>query len=1291
MSGSLKDLATYVAADRFRSRADPIQPENVVLESYTFLPYARTGVVAVLDRPFDWSLPARATARLAIPVVDGTGAEPAEVEITVRGPGDVTGIDERQVIRCYPRAGSSDALAEEVAHIEFDRPDLPWMFTPAGPTPDRRLVPWISLVVVPVPPGGAHPVRPGQRGGLSRLVTRRGELPSLSDAWAWAHAQVMGPRAAAQTIADRLSPVNATINLSRLLCPRKLQPSTSYVACVVPTFKAGVEAGLGLPVRTTTLEPAWADDADPDAEVVVPTYYWFTFATGEPLDFKLLAERLVPAPAPPGVGRRRLDTSRPGGGVSDVPSGLGRVMVVEGPVVSPGSVEDEPGWPDAADQSWPPAQHQALLDRINSAQAQAFAPSPEPHPVVGPPLYSGAQAARSAVDQNSPPWFAELNGDPRSRVVAGLGTRVVQHDQEPLMAESWNQVAGIETANAALRAAQLGRYVAASIHRRHLAPLPAPALVALTAGAHSRIRRPDEAVVRTVRAKLLLSSLPAGVTSAAFRRLMRPRGPVARFAAADIAARPVKVGALTCDTAELTRDYTRTYVNPDGIDDITAGARRVIGPGLVSHAWSFIGDHRVALDERARLLARPSVTDALVGGGIDHIDPSTVIRPSTAAAAVLTQLLMALPARDLIERDRSAAEVAATLMGQIAAVATHTDRVVIATPVAERALLAGHPTASERLEFTDWVSLVGAKAPGKLFSAEATGTLGGTIVSVTGHLQDLPGSRVDGTETFFSQPGFDPPLVFSDAIGLQARFAEHPDERTDDPKDRFVLAFSRPVIDPILYLGSVASMMRFEDGVRIEKLSGQDGFAVEGNTIHSTAVDADGRVVDKNGVVVLRGTFTTVSFTARTSFSLDGIYLQVAVRTTVLTTVDRPALDGLVDELREVTAHHELGEVYADPGAAADLSRLVSEWQQPEADTLIPGLKTVADRLVPIVGITEDPRDRIHVPDLRLPELLAPALTVARRIRGRLLTHPTWLRADWFDDQRIEPIMAGPRFDHPMYEALDRYDREWLIPGVADLPDPDVVTVLETNRRFVEAFLLGLNTELARELLWREYPTDGRGTYFRSFWTGQPELMQDVHEFGDTSLGEHVDPRFATKLVVLARGELIRRYPGLTAHAVRHASLTPEGRPVFGNGAATAKTLFQINLAPNLLLVGFDLTQAEVDAADAAPDDPIPASGAWWFTFAENPTEPRFGLDDADSAVLTPRDDVSWSALLAEGAPFLRPTPAHSILDGPAPPTPSPVPVIWGADAAAVAHILYNPPARAAFRAAPLLGKARGR
>jgi hypothetical protein len=63
------------------------------------------------------------------------------------------------------------------------------------------------------------------------------ELPDLLESWAWAHAQVV-QMDASQPV-DVLLTAQPDQNLSRLICPRRLEPETSYVACVVPAFEAG--------------------------------------------------------------------------------------------------------------------------------------------------------------------------------------------------------------------------------------------------------------------------------------------------------------------------------------------------------------------------------------------------------------------------------------------------------------------------------------------------------------------------------------------------------------------------------------------------------------------------------------------------------------------------------------------------------------------------------------------------------------------------------------------------------------------------------------------------------------------------------------------------------------------------------------------------------------------------------------------------------------------------------------------------------------------------------------------
>ena len=531
--GSIRNLPQFVSADAYARFSQPLEPEKLVLASYTFLPHVRTGIAATLTTPFSFDAAVRGSVNVTVPVVADVGTTIAgPVQVTVRGPGDVVSINAAQIIRTHPLDGHANSETEDLVHIEFDRPDFPWMFTPTAPDGQGHLVPWVTLIVAEQ--GTFTMDRPPGR--LPRIRVRRDQLQSLDDGWAWAHAQVMGatdnvsPQARA-SVEQRLSGANPTMNLSRVMCPRHLDPNTQYTACLVPTFQAGVEAALGGDVATVNLAPAWTPGGDPNTSVVLPVYFSFAFATGAEGDFESLARRLRSLPAPPNIGRRRLDTSNPGNGIDPIPEGdSGREQIVEGPVISLADPAGEGGWPSLVQQEWPAATTDVLRAQLNAADANLLAPEAQApaEPIVTPPLYAGTHVARTRIDGASPQWFGDLNLEASRRVVAGLGTRVIQMDQEALMASAWNQVAGVEAANRALRLAQFARYVGASLHRRHLKGLEPSAQLVLTERVHSRVL---DAATTTIYARVARSSLPRTVTSAAFRRLTRARGPVARFAA----------------------------------------------------------------------------------------------------------------------------------------------------------------------------------------------------------------------------------------------------------------------------------------------------------------------------------------------------------------------------------------------------------------------------------------------------------------------------------------------------------------------------------------------------------------------------------------------------------------------------------------------------------------------------------------------------------------------------------------------------------------------------------------
>lgn len=131
----------------------------------------------------------------------------------------------------------------------------------------------------------------------------------------------------------------------------------------------------------------------------------------------------------------------------------------------------------------------------------------------------------------------------------------------------------------------------------------------------------------------------------------------------------------------------------------------------------------------------------------------------------------------------------------------------------------------------------------------------------------------------------------------------------------------------------------------------------------------------------------------------------------------------------------------------------------------------------------------------------------------------------WWSTPALDRVMAYPTFPVAASDYLTAYDRTRFCPGVDTIP-PDSLSLLETNPRFIAAFMAGLNHETNRELLWRGFPTDSRGTPFRHFWRrldGQDDIPP-VHTWRLGTLAEQTtDPK--GNLVLLVRGELLRRYP----------------------------------------------------------------------------------------------------------------------------------------------------------------------
>ncbi len=312
----------------------------------------------------------------------------------------------------------------------------------------------------------------------------------------------------------------------------------------------------------------------------------------------------------------------------------------------------------------------------------------------------------------------------------------------------------------------------------------------------------------------------------------------------------------------------------------------------------------------------------------------------------------------------------------------------------------------------------------------------------------------------------------------------------------------------------------------------------------------------------------------------------------------------------------------------------------------------------------------------------------------------------------IWPAMAYPDFEDPMYKKLDEISSELLIPNLKLIPQ-NTISLLKTNQKFIESYMVGLNHEMGRELLWREYPTDMRGSYFRQFWdvkgivapksdkteaelTEELKDIKPIHTWPLSSyLGKHNNrdkEGDAEQTVLVVRGDLFKHYPNTVVYAQKavpgdkigdlpkiNLDLTDD------QFAAELKfPLYKAEVSPDIKFFGFDLTIKQAKGDD--PSDGFTDNLGWFFVIQEVPGEPRFGMDinyDAGTDGVS-WDDLAWDCFddnLKFVKSGVRPTKKipSSFSDN--------SPDKWGTNSANMAYILFQKPVMVAVHSKDMLAK----
>jgi len=222
---------------------------------------------------------------------------------------------------------------------------------------------------------------------------------------------------------------------------------------------------------------------------------------------------------------------------------------------------DDPGFPV------PLQQDLARLINLPDDYQQAG----HPDPIITPPLYGTWHAMMKRVLENADHspitpndnWVHRLNLDPRYRVAAGCGTRVIQDQQEPFMDAAWEQIGKVLEAQRRIRLGQFGVHVSGIWFDRHLMPMLAVSrqkTLLMMAPLNKRIVTGGVTIHHALSDALVQQPM----TSPALRRIVRPRGRLIR-------SLPF--------TGAVTTDQLIDRVNAG---EVSAAPPKVTPPGVVT-------------------------------------------------------------------------------------------------------------------------------------------------------------------------------------------------------------------------------------------------------------------------------------------------------------------------------------------------------------------------------------------------------------------------------------------------------------------------------------------------------------------------------------------------------------------------------------------------------------------------------------------------------------------------------------------------------------------------------------
>ncbi|MBQ8022578.1 MAG: hypothetical protein IJ255_07845 [Bacteroidales bacterium] len=1115
-----------------------------------------------------------------------------EKEIGLYGPADVSSVNPAAILKRRPEAGSKDFPVQYFPYVEFREPDLPWRYTPAQRT-ENRLTPWLALLCF-----RSDRVALYKDGKGLPVITFRGDkgeyeaaFPRMDVLWKTAHAQ--GPEEKIPTI-------------SRLICLRGADPETGvippmdeeteYIACLVPTYETGRLRGLGVdPEKLASLTaqtPAWVDyetQKGKERGMEFPVYYSWTFTTGGDSFEDLVKNLKVTTSGQTGV---LVDVTRMGNGFDyDVlKCTKARPSIIAPGATRPPQASDEDPFPNTkAAESKLEENLRKLLgcNPVFLEDAQAIGQKPETpdggvfadpndDPCVVPPVYGARHVLATSLKEKDHAWISDLNLDIHYRIAAGLGRKVIIENQEVLMDRAWKQVEAVQAlnmelyrrllsmgANKSLKGKTVGEYGEGN---QYLASL----MFYLSSMKEAADAHGKDLSLASVLAR---RDVPTAFATATFHRM------------ADRVARVVD-GLSTKSVLQNILEY-QTYRFPDhtiqggtSIQDLRdyseVAFRSIFQEILDKYLWAHFNTrvdyvpgvssanerilHDIAIIYLPKwkvnyggslYLEYPSAGSTRHGSVGDQfwVDYSRIHVSPTSPVMWLYQY---------IQQNRYSVSVADN---------PHRDDEML-KDFFDNALHL-HDCKGYVFDYSRMESRKMAVGDDCLELYTSCHNEGDVLVlensvKIIPNLVALPGDQYERLfgKTLFTQLTDSGNGYFFTNLDALKRRKEEGDDQVDFWFHTLV-GYQKSNVSGTMPVSKWTEMS-------FQGMGGVPTYSKDSYT---------GDYMDMIGSF---GHLNDIPPKKREEYEhyrdLASEYMRTSPSFIMIDASKLPQMDlqrfNSMDEYREFLKAGSQDELFPYMHMWNQFNDLVAQLerdyppqaeQQPEADPDDAGkLKAYME---------EDPayEEALEVVKNYYETFYADD-AVGNRLREKYIDD--LLRSKY-------PVLAYPIFPEPAYYYLRKFSEEMIVPGAGKLPQ-DSVSVFQANPAFVESYLAGMNTEMARELLWREYPTDQRGSYFRKFWdseSSKENIRKD--EFFDIkpmhtwsgSLGGNMAEGKTGLVIFVLKGRLMRLYPTTRIYLWRAACDAKTKKldydPSARDGDGILRPVMETFLNEDTLLVGF--------------------------------------------------------------------------------------------------------------------------